>query len=97
MLNALPMNKKNYALSTFPSTNRQNFEESGKVVVTKKRNEPKPVLPTLKPAKTSLPPLKPAKTSPSPLQRSENQSLPTRNQSTLFVPSCCVSVCQGDP
>ena len=32
MLNAVQINQKNYALSTFPSSNRQNFEESGKVL-----------------------------------------------------------------
>ena len=33
MLNALQINQKNYALSTFPSSNRRNFVESGKVLV----------------------------------------------------------------
>ena len=33
MLNALQINEKNYALSTFSSSNRGNFEESGKVLV----------------------------------------------------------------
>ena len=32
MLNALQINQKHYTLSTFPSSNRQNFEESGKVL-----------------------------------------------------------------
>ena len=32
MLNALQINQKNCALSTFPSSNRRNFEESGKVL-----------------------------------------------------------------
>ena len=32
MLNALQINKKSYALSTFPSSNRRNFEDSGKVL-----------------------------------------------------------------
>ena len=34
MLNALQVNKKNYTLSTFPLSNRQNFEDSGKVLAT---------------------------------------------------------------
>ena len=29
MLNAHQINQKNYALSTFPSSNRRNFEDSG--------------------------------------------------------------------
>ena len=32
MLTALQINKKNYIFSTFPSSNRQNFEDSGKVL-----------------------------------------------------------------
>ena len=32
MLNALQINQKNYTLSTFPSNNRRNFENSGKVL-----------------------------------------------------------------
>ena len=32
MLNALQINLKNYTLSTFPSSNWQNFEDSGKVL-----------------------------------------------------------------
>ena len=32
MLNALQINKKNYIFSTFPSINRQNFEDSRKVL-----------------------------------------------------------------
>ena len=32
MLNALQINQKGYTLSTFPSRNRQNFEDSGKVL-----------------------------------------------------------------
>ena len=32
MLNALQINKKNYTLSTFPSRNRWNFEDSRKVL-----------------------------------------------------------------
>ena len=32
MLNAFQINRKNYTLSTFPSSNRQNFEDSGKVM-----------------------------------------------------------------
>ena len=32
MLNALQINPKNYTLSTFPSSNRQNFEDSRKVL-----------------------------------------------------------------
>ena len=32
MLNAFQINQKNYALSTFPSSNRRNFEDSGKVL-----------------------------------------------------------------
>ena len=32
MLNALHINQKNYTLSTFPSTNRRNFEDSRKVL-----------------------------------------------------------------
>ena len=32
MLNALQINQKNYALSTFPWSNRQNIEESGKLL-----------------------------------------------------------------
>ena len=32
MLNALQINQKNYVLSTFPSNNRRNFEDSGKVL-----------------------------------------------------------------
>ena len=32
MLNALQINQKSYALSTFPSSNRRNIEESGKVL-----------------------------------------------------------------
>ena len=32
MLNVLQINKKNYTLSTFPSSNRRNFEDSGKVL-----------------------------------------------------------------
>ena len=32
MLNALQINQKNYTLSTFPSSNRQNFEDSGIVL-----------------------------------------------------------------
>ena len=32
MLNALQINKKNYTLSTFPSSNRRNFEDSGIVL-----------------------------------------------------------------
>ena len=31
MLNALQINQNNYTLSTFPSSNRRNFEDSGKV------------------------------------------------------------------
>ena len=34
MLNALQINKKNYTLSTFPSSNGRNFEDSGKVLAT---------------------------------------------------------------
>ena len=34
MLNALQINKKYYALSTFPSSNRRNVEDSGKVLAT---------------------------------------------------------------
>ena len=33
MLNALQINQKNYTLSTFPSSNQRNFEDSGKVLV----------------------------------------------------------------
>ena len=32
MLNALQINLKNGTLSAFPSNNRQNFEDSGKVL-----------------------------------------------------------------
>ena len=32
MLNAFQINKKKYTLSTLPSSNRQNFEDSGKVL-----------------------------------------------------------------
>ena len=32
MLDVLQINKKNYTLSTFRSSNRQNFEDSGKVL-----------------------------------------------------------------
>ena len=32
MLNALQINKNNYIFSTFPSSNQQNFEDSGKVL-----------------------------------------------------------------
>ena len=32
MLNAFQINKENYTLSTFPSNNRQNFEDSEKVL-----------------------------------------------------------------
>ena len=32
MLNALQINKNYYIFSTFPSSNRQNFEDSGKVL-----------------------------------------------------------------
>ena len=32
MLNALQINQKNYTLSTFSSSNRRNFEDSGKVL-----------------------------------------------------------------
>ena len=32
MLNALQINKKDYTLSTFPSSNRRNFEDSGIVL-----------------------------------------------------------------
>ena len=32
MLNALQINQKNFTLSTFPSSNRRNFEDSGKVL-----------------------------------------------------------------
>ena len=32
MLNALQTNQKNYTLSTFPSSNRRNFEDSRKVL-----------------------------------------------------------------
>ena len=32
MLNALQINKKNYTLSTFESSNRRNFEDSGMVL-----------------------------------------------------------------
>ena len=32
MLNALQINQKNYTLSTFPSSNRRNFEDSGIVL-----------------------------------------------------------------
>ena len=32
MLNALQINQKNYTLSNFPSSNRRNFEDSGKVL-----------------------------------------------------------------
>ena len=32
MLNALHINQKKYTLSTFPSSNRQNFEDSGMVL-----------------------------------------------------------------
>ena len=32
MLNALQINQKSYTLSTFPSSNRRNFEDSGKVL-----------------------------------------------------------------
>ena len=32
MLNALQINQKNYTLSTFPSSNGGNFEDSGKVL-----------------------------------------------------------------
>ena len=32
MLNALQINQKNYTLSTFPSSNRRKFEDSGKVL-----------------------------------------------------------------
>ena len=32
MLNALQINKKSYIFSTFPSSNRRNFEDSGKVL-----------------------------------------------------------------
>ena len=32
MLNALQINKKNHTLSTFPSRNRRNFEDFGKVL-----------------------------------------------------------------
>ena len=32
MLNAPQINQKNYTLSTFPSSNRRNFEDSGKVL-----------------------------------------------------------------
>ena len=32
MLNALQINQKNYTLSTFPSSNRRNFEDSKKVL-----------------------------------------------------------------
>ena len=31
-VNALQINQKNYALSTFPSSNRRNFEDSGIVL-----------------------------------------------------------------
>ena len=34
MLNALQINFKNYSLSTFPSSNRRNFKDSGKVLAT---------------------------------------------------------------
>ena len=34
MLNALQINEKNYTLSTFPSSNRRNFEDSGRVLAT---------------------------------------------------------------
>ena len=33
MLNALQINKKNYTLSAFPLSNRQNFEDCGRVLV----------------------------------------------------------------
>ena len=33
MLNALQINQKDYILSTFPSSNRRNFEDSGIVLV----------------------------------------------------------------
>ena len=32
MLNALQINQKSYTLSTFPSSNRRNFEDSEKVL-----------------------------------------------------------------
>ena len=32
MFNAFQMNQKNYTLSTFPSSNRRNFEDSGIVL-----------------------------------------------------------------
>ena len=32
MLNALQINEKNYTLSTFPSSNQRNFEDSRKVL-----------------------------------------------------------------
>ena len=32
MLNAFQINQKNYTLLTFPSSNRPNFEDSGKVL-----------------------------------------------------------------
>ena len=32
MLNALQINQKNYTLSTFPSSNRRNSEDSGKAL-----------------------------------------------------------------
>ena len=32
MLNALQINQKKYTLSTFPSSNQQNFEDSGIVL-----------------------------------------------------------------
>ena len=32
MLNAFQVNQKNYTLSTLPSSNRQTFEDSGKVL-----------------------------------------------------------------
>ena len=34
MLSALQIDKKNYTLSTFPSSNRRNFEDPGKVLAT---------------------------------------------------------------
>ena len=33
MLNALQINQKNYTLSTFPSSNRENVEDSGGIVL----------------------------------------------------------------
>ena len=32
MMNAFQINKKNYIFSTFPSSNRRSFEDSGKVL-----------------------------------------------------------------